>query len=222
MNRTAQALVLTAIGALALRVGLTDEYIRYVNDWMRWPLVASGVFLVALAFTAVLRPSAEEHRTTRAAWALLIPITIGLVVQPPALGSYLAERGANRPAGEFDESAAAPLREGETADLQVSNLVTLASYRPEMIEGHTLRLRGFVTTAGDDWYVTRLAIRCCAADAAAYRVQVDGQVAPPKDQWVEVVGTWVEGTGTTQQPSDVPVLAATGVTAIDEPRHPYE
>lgn len=222
MNRTVQALVLTAIGGLALRVGWTDEYLRYVNEWMRWPLVASGLLLVALAFTVVLWPSEERHPTTRAAWALLIPVVVGLVVQPPALGGYVAERGVNQVGATYDDAAGAPLVDGETSELLVSNFVVLAANRGEVLEEHTVRLTGFVTSDEDGWYVTRVRIRCCAADAAAYRVLAEGQEPPPDDRWVEATGTWVSGTGTTLADDDPPAIAIDDLTLIDEPQHPYE
>ncbi|THV12871.1 hypothetical protein E9934_10770 [Nocardioides caeni] len=171
MNRAAQALVLTAIGAVALRVGLTDEYANYVNAWMRWPLVLSGLLLVVLALTAAFDSDASDddrHPTTVAAWALLIPIVVAFVVRPPALGGYVAERRVNDiAAASYDDPAVAPLAEGVTHDLLVSEFVALAALYGEAIEDRDVRLLGFVTSDGDGWYVTRLSIRCCAADASA-------------------------------------------------------
>ncbi|QYJ03670.1 TIGR03943 family protein [Nocardioides panacisoli] len=221
MNRAAQALVLTAVGALTLRIGITDEYVRYVNEWMRWPLVASGVLLLLLAFTAVLWPAEEDHPITPVAWVLLLPVVIGLVVQPPSLGSFLAERGVNKVSAAEDRAAVAPLPEGGIADVGVSNFVRLASSDGEL-SGRTVRLRGFVTSDADGWYVTRIAIRCCAADGAAFRVAARGVEAPPTDQWVEVVGTWVDGTGVSLVAADDPALDVTDLTLIDEPKRPYE
>ena len=84
-----------------------------------------------------------------------------------------------------------------------------------------MKLTGFVTT-GDDgrWYVNRLTIACCAADAAAFQVEVTGAQAPAAEQWVDVVGRWVEGTGT--KAGQTPTLAADQVTVVDVPRRAYE
>ncbi len=60
MNRTAQALVLTAIGGVSLRIGITSEYANYVNEWMRWPLVVSGVLLIGLAIAATVSSLMSE------------------------------------------------------------------------------------------------------------------------------------------------------------------
>jgi uncharacterized repeat protein (TIGR03943 family) len=223
VNRPAQALILTALGGVALRVGITDEYTRYVNAWMRWPLVVSGVLLVALAFTVLLRRYDDDHPTTPAAWALLLPVVIGFVVQPPALGSYVAERRVNDVASvSYDEAAVAPLTDGETADMLVSEFVALAATYGEVLAGHDVQLTGFVTRDEEGWYVTRLTMRCCAADAAAFRVRVDGAEAPPDEQWVKVVGRWVEGTGDGTDAAEPPVLTADEVTPVPEPRQHYE
>lgn len=233
MNRNAQAIVLTALGAVALRVGITDEYARYVNEWMRWPLVVSGALLVALAFTRVFgrddAPALEEHGEhggSRAIWALLVPIVVAFVIQPPALGAYVADRRVNEVRPDA-QAAVAPLADGATTDMLVSEFVALAATYGQDLEGHDVRLTGFVTRDGDDWFVTRLAISCCAADASAFRVQVRGVTAPAEEQWVQVTGQWVRGTGdgASTEGAETPVLDVAdpaAVVAIDEPRRPYE
>ena len=64
------------------------------------------------------------------------------------------------------------------------------------IKDRDVRLTGFVSTdENGNWYVTRIAIACCAADASASRVRVeDYDDAPARDSWVAVTGRWVEGT----------------------------
>lgn len=227
MNRAAQALVLTAIGGIALRVSWTDEYARYVNEWMRWPLFASGLLLVGLAATAAFGSSAEEqeHPTTRVAWLLLVPVLVAFVVQPPALGSYTADRSANDlDASAYTDVAVAPLPEGETTDLPVAAFVARAATdEGSSLADRDVRLTGFVTLDDSgDWYVTRLSIACCAADAAAFRVRVDGAEAPPEEQWVEVTGTWVEGTGVEAGSGEAPTVSAADVVTIEPPKRPYE
>lgn len=228
MTRAAQALVLTALGGIALRVSWTDEYARYVNEWMRWPLFASGLLLVGLAATAALGPMADdedEHTTTRFAWLLLLPVLVAFVVQPPALGAYVAERNANDlDASAYTDVAVAPLPEGEVSDLPVASFVARAATdEGSSLVDRDVRLTGFVTVDdGGSWYVTRLSIACCAADAAAFRVRVDGAEAPPEEQWIEVTGTWVEGTGVGSGRGETPALAAADVVTIEPPQRPYE
>jgi uncharacterized repeat protein (TIGR03943 family) len=221
VNRNAQAVVLTAIGAVALRVGATDEHTQFVNGWMQWPLVVSGLLLVGLAFTRVFDRTEEDGPTTPAAWAILLPVIVAFVVQPPALGAYVADRRVNEVGDEsLDPAAVAPFSPTEPNDVLVSELVALAATYGEALEGNDFRLTGFVTRDGDDWFVTRIAISCCAADAAAFRVRVDGVESPPEEQWVEVVGAWVAGTGV--DAGDAPAVSAATVRAVDVPKRQYE
>lgn len=222
VNRAAQALALTALGGVALRVGWTDEHLRYVQEWMRWPLLISGALLVALAFTVVLgKRHAEGEPTSRAAWALVIPVAVAFIVQPPALGAYTADRGVNKiPDGA--EPAVAGFAEDEVNDVEVAQFVVMAASHGEELAGVSVRMTGFVTSDADGWFVNRVSIRCCAADAAAFQVRIDGLEAPPDEEWVEVIGTWQEGTGTSYDVDDPPVLLAEELTEVDEPRNVYE
>jgi len=151
---------------------------------------------------------------------------IAFVIQPPALGAYVAERRANDvSAVRYDKAAVAPLPDGQVNDMLVSEFVAYASAYGEVLTGAQVRLRGFVTHDEDGWYVTRLSISCCAADALAFRVLVDGgdgAPAPADEQWIEVVGTWVPGTGEGLGAQDAPILAAAEVTPTDPPKRPYE
>lgn len=226
-------MVLTALGGVALRVSWTDEYARYVNEWMRWPLFVSGLLLVGLALSGLSGSGQQdegdgdrdEHPTTRFAWLLLAPVMVAFVVQPPALGAYVAERRANDVnAAAYTEAAVAPLPEGEVSPLPIAGFVARAATdEGSSLSDREVLLTGFVSTddAGD-WYVTRLSIACCAADAAAFRVRVSGAEAPAEEQWVEVTGTWVEGSGVTVGEGDPPTIAASAVTDIEPPRRPYE
>lgn len=231
MNATARALVLTAIGGVAFRVGITDEYANYVNAWMRWPLVVSGVLLVALAVLVTLVPRAgqddddhsHDRATTLVPWLLLVPVVVGFVIQPPALGAYVADRRANTSdARTYADAGVAPLSPDEETRVPVSSFIARVSYDGgSTLVDAKVRLTGFVSTdRSGGWYVTRFAIACCAADAAAFRVKVDGAEAPPEEQWVDVVGTWVEGTGLGV--GATPTLAATEVTEVQAPKRPYE
>lgn len=225
MNRNAQAIVLTAIGAVALRVGATDEHAQYVNSWMQWPLVVSGVLLIALAFTRAFERAGtgEEHRASPAVWALLLPVVVAFVVQPTALGAYSADRRVNEVgAASYDEAAVALFSSDQANDVLVSEFVALAWSYPEALADNEFRLVGFVTRKGGDWFVTRLTITCCAADAAGFRVRVAGADAPAEGEWVEVVGRWVAGTGQGDDPEEPPTLSVSRVEGVPAPKRPYE
>lgn len=237
MNRQTQGLLLAFLGAVLVRLSVTDAYLRYVTPWMKWPLLVSGLILLGLALGPVLglggRPDGDhsdhdghgghgDHRVPWVTWLLVLPGLVTFVVSPPELGSYLAERrsgdtvAAPRPASVAAlDSSAGPV------EVAVNEFVWRAQDGGETLEDQAVRLTGFVSY-GDDgaWYVTRLTIGCCAADALAYQVQVDGAERPARDQWVQVDGVYASGTGTDL--STVPVLQAETVTEVEAPRRVYE
>ncbi|GAA4121777.1 TIGR03943 family protein [Nocardioides fonticola] len=241
MTRRTQGLVLAFLGALLTRLSLTGEYERFVTTWMRWPLLVTGIGLVVLALPAALgvggengdhsdhgdhaHPGEEDdhgHRAPRSAWLLLLPGLVAFVVSPPALGAYLAERRASDAPPPAPTTVFAALPDDVTSDLALEEFL----WRAQTDEGATLagrdvRLTGFVSTDPDgNWYVTRLVIACCAADARPVRVRVGEADAPPRNTWVAVTGTWEKGTGTTR--TSAAVLDAGEVTPIDPPEQVYE
>jgi uncharacterized membrane protein YcgQ (UPF0703/DUF1980 family) len=72
------------------------------------------------------------------------------------------------------------------------------------------------------WYLTRLSLSCCAADAIATKITVvDAPYAPPSDTWVTVTGQWVPGGGT-QSETAIPWVKATTMAEVSVPKNPYE
>jgi uncharacterized repeat protein (TIGR03943 family) len=113
--------------------------------------------------------------------------------------------------------------------------ITLADYNlralwdtGHSLEGRTLRLTGFVTRRAEGgWFLTRMTMQCCAADAAAVRVTVLGMPSPPVDQWVTVEGTWVPSAvaadpGVLTGDVEPAQLQAARVRHVETPREPYE
>lgn len=227
MNRQAQSFLLAFLGAFVVRLGWTDEHLLYVRGWTRWPLIGAGLVLLALAaglVVAQLRDSGPggagtEQPAPRTAWLLFVPLLVVMLVSPPALGSYYAERSASTTYRDPGTAASElrPLPEGDPVRLAVTDFFVRARYdEGRSLAGRRLELTGFVSRDDRDrWYVTRFAIACCAADAVAVRVRVDGSAtAPDRDSWVRVVGTWVDERS--------PVIAAESVEAVAMPRNPYE
>lgn len=221
MSDRTQGIVLALLGAVCVRISVTDVYLRYVNEWTKWPLLLTGAVFVVLAARTAVRPS-ETGAGARAAWLLLAPALAVFVISPPALGSYAAERHdveltSDDQLGDLAESADAAV------DVPVSEFLSRAQW-DDTLTGRSVRLTGFVTHGdGGAWFVVRMGMSCCAADVLSYRVQVDGASAPPVDSWIQVTGSW-------DPPADpivprvgaAPVIAATEVEPIQEPRIPYE
>lgn len=163
------------------------------------------------------------HHSPRVAWLLTLPALALLLFPPPALGSYSAEReAAQRAAQGVGRFPALP--SGDPVELTLAEFSSRAIYDSgRSLTGHTVRLTGFVTR-GDDgtWYVTRLLVACCAADATTSKVEVRGGEAPPVDSWVTVTGTWRPRGALGTDAAWPPVVDAGVVRRVGEPADPYE
>lgn len=245
MRRYGPAVLMALVGGAVLRISLFSElYLRYVQAGLRPYLIASGVLLVLLAVAAAVRaarersapvdedPHAHEdphghghsHRAgPRFAWLLALPATALFLFPPPALGSYSAAReDAQRAAQGVGTFPALPA--GNPVDLSVAAFTSRAIYDSgHSLKGRTVRLTGFVTH-GDDgvWYVTRLLVTCCAADATTSKVQVRDADAPVADTWVTVTGTWHPKGRLGSSAAWPPVLDAGTVKQVAQPSDPYE
>ncbi|MGA5203238.1 TIGR03943 family putative permease subunit [Streptomyces variegatus] len=241
MRRYGPAVLLALVGAAILRVSLFSElYLRYVQTGLRPYLVVSGVTLVllgvAVAVLTARGQDAPEHGDDgghaghshgpagpRVAWFLTLPALALLLFPPPALGSYSAEREAARRATQGVGTFPA-LPSGNPLDLTLGEFGSRAVYDSgRSLKGRTLRLTGFVTRGGDGtWYVTRLLVSCCAADATAAKAEVRGAQAPPVDTWVTVTGTWHPEGEPGSEAAWPPVIDATSVRRVPQPDDPYE
>ncbi|MYS91348.1 MULTISPECIES: TIGR03943 family putative permease subunit [Streptomyces] len=251
MRRYGPAVLLALVGAAVLRVSLfSDLYLRYVQAGLRPYLLVSGVVLVLLGVgVAVLVRTGGDQEVhgeqgdhgddghpgedlgghphgpagPRVAWFLTLPAVALLLFPPPALGSYSAEReAAQRAARGVGTFPALPA--GSPLDLTLGEFGSRAVYDSgRSLTGRTVRLTGFVTRDADGtWYVTRLLVSCCAADAGTAKAEVRGAAAPPVDTWITVTGTWHPEGGLGSAAAWPPVLDATSVRRVPQPDNPYE
>lgn len=254
VRRRYQWLVLIVLGAVVLRTAVTDEHLRYVQPFMRPALIVTGAVLVLLGVADAFRtlhardralPGAAGHldddghghgtAAPRMAWLLLLPVLCIALVGPPALGSFSADRAVDvsliddRTDEEIDLGYP-PLPPGAVVPLTLGDYSDRALWdTAATLEGRTLRLIGFVTRRPEGgWYLTRMTLQCCAADAAALRVTVLGAPSPPVDQWVAVEGTWIPPeqppAGAEFVPEDIQPaqIRAARVERVEVPREPYE
>lgn len=230
MRPPTQGLVAAVLGILLLRIVSTGDYLRYVQPWMRWPLVVTGIVLLVIAIRPALGLVRHEHGVSRSSWLLLLPAVVVFTVAPPALGAYIAERRpvqAQPTAPDLDDIPA-PTPNGPR-NLSVEEFTWGAGQGddPMSLTDSEVELEGFVSADRQGgWYVTNLVIFCCAADVAVERVKVVGQPAPPRNQWVRVTGTWVKGSGRWVEgkgpdPSNPASVTATEVVDIPTPKDAY-
>ncbi|PDP84473.1 TIGR03943 family protein [Glycomyces fuscus] len=180
--------------------------------------------------------SAEGHghdhsRAPRVAWLLLLPVVAVFVVAPPALGAYTVETTAGSSApppeqarsGRFDDGLA-EAGPGEVVAMDIRQFVMRAWVDEErQLAGREVELTGFAVPdpEGEGWFLARLQMSCCAADAIVNKVHISNEPAPETDTWWTVRGTWVEPEGDIADVSqhEFEVLE---MEEVSDPPSPYE
>ncbi|GAA3387289.1 TIGR03943 family putative permease subunit [Cryptosporangium minutisporangium] len=157
-------------------------------------------------------------------WLWAVPIFVLVLVPPPALGSFAAERGAVTVPKPPESVTYQALRGADPVRLEVHEYAQRAVWDSgRTLTGRTVELSGFVAPhSGGTWYLTRMKVNCCAADARPYQVEiVDSPTRVARDAWVKVTGTWVASTSSDPWKA-VPLLKAVTVSGIPTPAQPYE
>ena len=237
MNRYAQSLLLIVLGAAVAWITLpTTEYLNYVRPGFKVPLLGAALVLIVLGAAGLRRAPThadddghghDHARGPRVAWLLGLPVLVIAVIAPPALGSYMAERGAARPpAPPTDRRYGAIAVSVAPREMSHGEFIGRAFQaqrgNPAALEDVRVLLTGFVTPRrAGGWYLTRMKIACCAGDAVPFRVVVHGAAQPPADRWVQVVGTWRRPPAGTP-PTDEQALDAAQTVQVPRPEHPYD
>ena len=217
------------VGLLTLRLTVDGSFTSYVQSGMRPWLLIAGVALLVLGLVALVTALRAKDPTTGittthdghgvgVGWLLLAPVVTLLLVAPPSLGSFGVDRSPpiRITPGKSDLPPIDP--SGGPVPMTLLDYVERSyDHDGESMRDATIELTGFVSADGSgEFDLARYQIACCAADAAAAVVHVVGVgTAPPKDQWVTVIGSYSSG-------SDVPELAATSLQEITAPDDPYE
>ncbi|WP_279580878.1 DUF1980 domain-containing protein [Fodinicola feengrottensis] len=103
VSEDVRATTVLLVGAMLIKLFITDAYARYVRVGMGWWLLVAGILLVALGLASVvrvLRPATltvhddDHNHSLRIGWLLLAPVVALLLVTPPSLGSFGVDRNA--------------------------------------------------------------------------------------------------------------------------------
>lgn len=239
MERLIAHLLLVLLGGTVLQVSLSDAHLAYVQPGFRPLLVAGGAVLLVLGAVGLVvdRPRASpagdavaggHQHVPWSSWLLVLPVAVLLLVAPPALGVFTVERQSQplAAAGGDQAPAAAPAvdADGVRALSVLEYGMWALADDPSYVSQGPVRLQGFVVPRDEDgWYLSRIRIGCCAADAVPISVVVEG---PREDvgagEWVEVEGVWAPPVAHPDAGYPEPVIRARSITPIEPPTSPYE
>ena len=211
---------------------------RYVRPGMVALLVACAIVAAALGCVTLwrslrlgqsLRPAADrpEAVSVGIGWLLLVALVAVLVVAPPGLGLFHAERyGSVLDAHVPARFPAVP--DGDPVRMSLVEYAGRAvAERGSSLSGRRVVLSGFIVAGeGSRPYLARLIVGCCAADARPVFVGLAGDV--PADlvpgEWIEVVGAYTDHQVDHDPLTEalIPYLAVSAVRSIAMPADPYE
>jgi uncharacterized repeat protein (TIGR03943 family) len=244
MGADAQSLLLTLLGAAVIRIAADNTFEQYVRAGLRPWLMIAGIVLAAIGVVALARDHVPrfQHRHAnadsevgpnggsrmRVAWLLVLPVLAIFIVAPGPLGAYSATRGGGGVgAAPRDANGFAPLPAGDPAPDTVRDFSERALWDDgRTLQGRRISLTGFVTPRdGGSFYLTRMMITCCAADATPIKVTITGDAgAHLANTWLTVTGTFagVDHANATDGRDPVPILHAETVNPVRPPTNPYE
>lgn len=162
-------------------------------------------------------------------WTLLIvvlPLVLGVVVPArPLDASAVGNRGVSTSLASASDVSGSVLAV-VPSERNVLDWVRAMSANPDptTLSGQEANLVGFVYRdirfGEDQFMVSRFTLSCCVADASAIGVVVQAENAAEfeTNQWVQVRGTFTEGT---LDGGPLPVVAADEIIPVQEPEQPY-
>lgn len=221
---------LIAAGAILLLVGLVSAVRDGIQRRAVEPAAEAGHAHAADGEPPAVDDAGHGHDHAagpRAAWLLCLPVLALFLIAPPALGSYTASRSDNvvaKPAAANNDAGFPALPPGNPLPMTLADFLIRSVWDTAApLKDRDVQLTGFVTPgkSAGTWYVTRMVISCCAADAFARKIEVHGAAAPPTDSWVTVTGRWLPN-GQVQADDAMPALTATKVDRVPMPKEPYE
>jgi uncharacterized repeat protein (TIGR03943 family) len=251
VKRDLHGLILLLVGGTLLKIAITGDYVRYVKAGLRPYLIAAGVVLVVVAALSLLGwvRGGARHDTAAdrdgdtggeaddghghgpgrgwpdVAWLLVVPMAVLLLIAPSALGSYSAARSGTA-LGAAQSSDFPPLPSGDPVRVSVLDYASRAVFdKGQSLTGRQITLSGFLLAAPSGWYLTRMVITCCAADAQPIKVGLTGSVPGglTANEWLEVTGrysTKVDHDGVNGE--TIPYLDVAAAQPIATPKEQYD
>lgn len=227
------------IGAVIVRLLWSGGFGLFVQQHMRFPLMAAAAALLVFGVYEAIAGTREERRDPASiqrstgpviGWLLILPILVLVSVAPTALGASAADRvDAYTPTQTTSVFAELDPSDGPI-EMRVFEFLDRALWDDSgSLEGRTVRLEGLVVNdpeVPDGFKLTRFMVSCCAADGIPLQVTVHAPtVTLPDDTWVVADVTWrppAQPYRDTPGPSIVEADAISVVEVPDAPNDPYE
>lgn len=200
-QQVAIGLIMLVVGVVCVRLALTGEYASLVKKSMRPWLWLAGATVTGMAVWTLLQQRRDRgagvvvHGGIATVGALLlIPMLVLLTVPTPSSGVYLAGRSRGAAAPAAGATDLGPLPEGDVVGIRVDDYVIRTVFKePSPMVGRSFRVIGFVANVPGEqqWYLTRMKVSCCVADALSYRVRAVGAQPLADNTWVEVTGEYL-------------------------------
>ncbi len=227
----AKTVILLGMGVYFIVLILTGKLSIYINLRFAWLAVVGAVIFVLLALVNLygrLKPAGEhDHQHYQIGWDMLLivalPLLLALMIPPRALGIEAVNGGISlNPVGIAGASAF------QRSSLDRNVLDWLREFdraaSPAEFNGTAADVIGFVYRepdfADDSFMLSRFTMSCCVADAFPIGMPVSSPAAGEYEAgaWARVIG---EMKAADFGGEFLPVLYASSLETVDEPRQPY-
>ena len=235
-----KALLLIGLGLYFVYNIASGNILNYVNVRFAWlSYVAAALFLLIGGFSVLhlLRDHEDEHEHNHAehdhvhtpiSWGVLallaVPLVLGTLIPSQPLGAEAVSGSMSLTSSQV--TVGTTVQTFNVPPLQRNILDWLRTFNTsdtKQFSGQPADVIGFVYTEPsfdkNEFMVARFSITCCVADATAIGLPVYWEkAAPAQGQWIEVKGTFNQGT---YKGSQTPVLQADIIDQVAQPAHPY-
>jgi uncharacterized repeat protein (TIGR03943 family) len=235
-----KALLLIGLGIYFVYNIASGNIFNYVNVRFAWlSYVAAALFLLIGAFSIwhLLRDHDHDeadhahgdHVHAPISWGVLVllavPLALGTLIPSQPLGAGAVSGSVSLSSSQVSVGSA-NVQSLNVPPLQRNVLDWLRAFNSadtQQFDGQPADVIGFVYTEPsfdkNEFMVARFSITCCVADATALGLPVYWDKAiPAQGQWIEVKGTFAQGTF---KGSQTPVLQADTINPVAQPEHPY-
>ncbi len=256
MNERDTSVLVGLLGVFVLWMSASSQLFRFVRPGMRPYALLAGAALVITSVTALAwqarraRAGSSDHDHAdkgddgddregallgrpRIVALIALPVVVGLVIAPGALGSWAAGRDRAafvRASFDFDgvKFLTQHAHDRTPPHMRIADFTAAAGQaraRP-LLAATPVRLEGFIAHYNGDATLNRFFIACCVADAALVSVRLQGDFGDlTDDSWVDVVARLDEahsGTAAAVTNGAIASIDVLSLRHVGQPAKPYE